>query len=150
MLSFWEEQMDKTPSEEIFSNSLLEEGKKKGYLTYDDINKLLPDEINIEEIDDLMDKCDDLNIDILDSEADVKKAPVTVKDEELLEEDTEIKSAIKMYFSEMGTIDLLDRDEEIDLAKRIIDEKNSLLETLIEVPFFGWALDDLIDRKSVV
>lgn len=140
--------MDKTPSEEIFSNSLIEEGKKKGYLTYDDINKLLPDEINIEEIDDLMDKCDDLNIDILDSETDAKKIPAITKDEELLEEDTEIKSAIKMYFSEMGTIDLLDRDEEIDLAKKIIDEKNSLLETLIEVPFFGWSLDDLIYKIS--
>ncbi|OSS41139.1 RNA polymerase sigma factor RpoD [Desulfurella amilsii] len=139
--------MDKLLNEEVFANSLLEEGKKKGYLTYDDINKLLPDEINIEEIDDLMDKCDDLNIDILDSEADVKKTTPIVK-EELLEEDTEIKSAIKMYFSEMGTIDLLDRDEEVELAKKIIDEKNALLETLIEVPFFGWALDDLIYNIS--
>ncbi|MGC8791469.1 MAG: RNA polymerase sigma factor RpoD [Desulfurella sp.] len=140
--------MDKTSSDEIFSSSLLEEGKKKGYLTYDDINKLLPDEINIEEIDDLMDKCDDLNIDILDSEADAKKLSAIVKEEELLEEDTEIKSAIKMYFSEMGTIDLLDRDEEIELAKKIIDEKNTLLETLIEVPFFSSALDDLIYNVS--
>ncbi|HHS48263.1 MAG TPA: sigma-70 family RNA polymerase sigma factor, partial [Desulfurella acetivorans] len=140
--------MDKSLNEEIFTNSLLEEGKKKGYLTYDDINKLLPDEINIEEINDLMEKCDDLNIDILDSEADAKKTTPVVKEEELLEEDTEIKSAIKMYFSEMGTIDLLDRDEEVELAKKIIDEKNILLETLIEVPFFGWALDDLIYNIS--
>ncbi|MGB9755483.1 MAG: RNA polymerase sigma factor RpoD [Desulfurella sp.] len=140
--------MDKTPNEDIFSNSLLEEGKKKGYLTYDDINKLLPDEINIEEIDDLMDKCDNLNIDILDNESDAKKTPVIAKDEDLLEEDTEIKSAIKMYFSEMGTIDLLDREEEIDLAKKIIDEKNALLEALVEVPFFGWTLDDLIYKIS--
>jgi RNA polymerase primary sigma factor len=140
--------MDKSLNEEIFANSLLEEGKKKGYLTYDDINKLLPDEINIEEIDDLMEKCDDLNIDILDSEADAKKTTPVAKEEELLEEDTEIKSAIKMYFSEMGTIDLLDRDEEVELAKKIIDEKNVLLETLIDVSFFGWALDDLIYNIS--
>ncbi len=141
--------MDKASSEDIFSSSLIEEGKKKGYLTYDDINKLLPDDINIEEIDDLMDKCDNLNIDILDNEADAKKIPAAIiKEEELLEEDTEIKSAIKMYFSEMGTIDLLDRDEEIELAKKIIDEKNLLLETLINVPFFGSALDDLIYNVS--
>jgi len=141
--------MDKASSDDIFTSSLLEEGKKKGYLTYDDINRLLPDDINIEEIDDLMDKCDDLNIDILESESEAKKGSVSIlKDEELYEEDTEIKSAIKMYFSEMGTIDLLDRDEEIELAKKIVDAKETLLEMLIDVPFFPQALDELIYNIS--
>lgn len=136
--------MDKAASGNSFTSNLLEEGKKKGYLTYDDINKLLPDEINIDDIDDLMEECDNLNIDICENEEHAKATTFASKEEDFLEESTEIKSAIKMYFSEMGNIDLLDRDKEIELAKKIIDEKMNLLRTLIDVPFFGEALDGLI------
>ena len=115
--------------EDKFENdidSLIEVGKEKGYLTYGDVNDILPDEISsADDLDDLITTIGTQGIDLLDSPkfgAD--------KDFELEEgEDVELdltpgtlektNDPVRMYLREMGTVPLLTREGEVEIAKRI-------------------------------
>ncbi|MGB6687517.1 MAG: RNA polymerase sigma factor RpoD [Terracidiphilus sp.] len=106
--------------------NLIEVGKEKGYLTYGDVNDMLPEEIgSVEDVDDLLSTIGTQGIDILDGPkfgAD--------KDFELEEgEDVELdltpgtmektNDPVRMYLREMGTVPLLTREGEVEIAKRI-------------------------------
>jgi RNA polymerase primary sigma factor len=105
---------------------LIETGKEKGYLTYGDVNDALPDEIGTpDELDDLMTTISGQGIDLLDT----PKFPGD-KDFELEEgEDVELdltpgtlektNDPVRMYLREMGTVPLLTREGEVEIAKRI-------------------------------
>jgi RNA polymerase primary sigma factor len=105
---------------------LIEVGKEKGYLTYGDVNDMLPEEIgSADDLDDLITTIGTQGIDLLDSPkfgAD--------KDFELEEgEDVELdltpgtlektNDPVRMYLREMGTVPLLTREGEVEIAKRI-------------------------------
>ena len=105
---------------------LIEVGKEKGYLTYGDVNDILPDEIgSADDLDDLITTIGTQGIDLLDTPkfgAD--------KDFELEEgEDVELdltpgtlektNDPVRMYLREMGTVPLLTREGEVEIAKRI-------------------------------
>jgi RNA polymerase primary sigma factor len=107
-------------------DSLIEVGKEKGYLTYGDVNDILPDELaSADDLDDLITTIGTQGIDLLDSPkfgAD--------KDFELEEgEDVELdltpgtlektNDPVRMYLREMGTVPLLTREGEVEIAKRI-------------------------------
>jgi RNA polymerase primary sigma factor len=107
-------------------DSLIEVGKEKGYLTFGDVNDILPDEIgSADDLDDLITTIGTQGIDLLDSPkfgAD--------KDFELEEgEDVELdltpgtlektNDPVRMYLREMGTVPLLTREGEVEIAKRI-------------------------------
>jgi RNA polymerase primary sigma factor len=107
-------------------DSLIEVGKEKGYLTYGDVNDMLPEEIgSADDLDDLITTIGTQGIDLLDSPkfgAD--------KDFELEEgEDVELdltpgtlektNDPVRMYLREMGTVPLLTREGEVEIAKRI-------------------------------
>ena len=107
-------------------DSLIEVGKEKGYLTYGDVNDILPDELGTaDDLDDLITTIGTQGIDLLDSPkfgAD--------KDFELEEgEDVELdltpgtlektNDPVRMYLREMGTVPLLTREGEVEIAKRI-------------------------------
>ena len=106
--------------------NLIETGKEKGYLTYGDVNDMLPEEINsADDMDDLLTTIGSQGIDLLDQPkfgAD--------KDFELEEgEDVELdltpgtlektNDPVRMYLREMGTVPLLTREGEVEIAKRI-------------------------------
>ncbi len=126
--------MERELSQKIF-DKLIDEGRKKGYVTYDEINDLLPEGISVDEIDTLLETCDDMDIDIIDTD----KMPVgktqQKRDVDIEETGEEISSAIRMYLREMGDIPLLTREEEIEIAKEIEKHKSNLTRKLIEIPF---------------
>jgi len=107
-------------------DTLIEVGKEKGYLTYGDVNDSLPDEIgSADDLDDLITTIGTQGIDLLDS----PKFPGD-KDFELEEgEDVELdltpgtlektNDPVRMYLREMGTVPLLTREGEVEIAKRI-------------------------------
>jgi len=107
-------------------DSLIEAGKEKGYLTYGDVNDMLPDEIGSgDDLDDLITTIGTQGIDLLDA----PKFPGD-KDFELEEgEDVELdltpgtlektNDPVRMYLREMGTVPLLTREGEVEIAKRI-------------------------------
>jgi RNA polymerase primary sigma factor len=105
---------------------LIEVGKEKGYLTYGDVNDMLPEEIgSADDLDDLITTIGTQGIDLLDG----PKFPGD-KDFELEEgEDVELdltpgtlektNDPVRMYLREMGTVPLLTREGEVEIAKRI-------------------------------
>ena len=107
-------------------DSLIEVGKEKGYLTYGDVNDMLPEEIgSADDLDDLITTIGTQGIDLLDA----PKFPGD-KDFELEEgEDVELdltpgtlektNDPVRMYLREMGTVPLLTREGEVEIAKRI-------------------------------
>jgi RNA polymerase primary sigma factor len=122
--------------------ALIEKGKKKGYLTYEEMNDELPDEaITPNRLDSLLMTLDEMGIQLVDEaeaekkeEADFDEAEDTeaaVDQGEGLDEDVlleqqltesegrRIDDPVRMYLTQMGEIPLLSRDEEISLAKKI-------------------------------
>lgn len=103
-------------------------GKQKGFLTYDEVNELLPEGVSSsEDIDRILDLLGNEDIQVIDSE-DEKEAekPVEVPKEDMLSEQMKIEERflplddpVKMYLKQMGSISLLSREHEIELAKKI-------------------------------
>jgi len=108
---------------------LITVGKEKGYLTYDELNQALPENlISPEKLDDMMMIFDEMDIEIVDSEQQVKVVPERIGGDDSQEEDelaadedaaSRVTDPVKMYLREMGTVKLLDRDGEVDIAQRI-------------------------------
>ena len=102
---------------------LVELGRKKGYLTYDEINHFLSEEIvTAEEMDAVFDSLDTQNISILEAKEveeiekeKEKKGPAVTS--------SPVDDPVKMYLKQMGQIPLLTREEELTLAKEIEDRE---------------------------
>ena len=131
----------KTKIEEV--EQLINMGKEKGFLTYDEVNDILPSDIvSSEQIDDLMIMFDENDIEIVDAVQKVKipKRKIPELREEENEIDTEEESyskgndPVRMYLSEMGSVSLLTRDEEVKIAKRIEEGERDVLEAALDSP----------------
>ena len=129
--------------DEINLRRLINIGKDKGYITYQELNEDLSDDvISSEEIDDLLQMFEDLNIKVV-SEPVRKKIEKSKKPKQAeegkkdslseLEGDFTAKTydPVKMYLREMGLISLLSREGEVDIAKRIEAGENQVLDNLI-------------------
>src|SRR5476649_2186827 len=133
-------------------DSLIEVGKEKGYLTYGDVNDILPDEIgSADDLDDLITTIGTQGIDLLDS----PKFPGD-KDFELEEgEDVELdltpgtlektNDPVRMYLREMGTVPLLTREGEVEIAKRIERGQLRVLKSLTRSPIVIKEILDLVE-----
>ena len=122
-------------------DSIIEVGKEKGYLTYGDVNDMLPEEIgSADDLDDLITTIGTQGIDLLDA----PKFPGD-KDFELEEgEDVELdltpgtlektNDPVRMYLREMGTVPLLTREGEVEIAKRIERGQMRVLKAISRSP----------------
>jgi RNA polymerase primary sigma factor len=131
----------KTKMEEV--KQLIDMGKEKGFLTYDEVNDILPSNIVSEDqIDDLMVMFDEMDIEIVDA---VRKGKVPKrKIAELGREESELdlggephvktNDPVRMYLSEMGSVSLLTRGEEIQIAKEIEEGEREVVEAVLETP----------------
>ena len=131
----------KTKIKEV--EQLINMGKEKGFLTYDEVNDILPSDIvSSEQIDDLMIMFDENDIEIVDAVQKVKipkrKIPELREEEKDLDIDEESYSKgndpVRMYLSEMGSVSLLTRDEEVKIAKRIEEGEREVLEAALDSP----------------
>jgi len=125
---------------------LLSLGEEKGFLTYDDVNDMLPsDIISSEQIDDIIMLFGEKNIDIIDTDKGDKIVLKKATDEALeMKEDEEDLSAllttagktgdpVKMYLREMGLVNLLNREGEIEIAKKIEEGERETMEAVFGV-----------------
>jgi RNA polymerase primary sigma factor len=117
-------------------------GKQKGYLTYDELNDLLPEElISAEQMDEVFELLGNEDIQIVDTEEINKKITELTKEQPLMEtaglpmKFTPLDDPVKMYLKQMGSISLLSRDDEIILAKRIEEAEDKFKRTLLETSF---------------
>jgi len=110
-------------------SKLIADGKKKGFLTFDELNNALPEDVvTSEEIDEILTVLDGENIEVVDSEDDVAPEPKEEEDDDLKSSDsiaitestpTYVEDPVRMYLRQMGQIPLLSREEELNLAKEI-------------------------------
>uniref|UniRef100_A0A832ECD1 RNA polymerase sigma factor SigA n=1 Tax=Desulfacinum infernum TaxID=35837 RepID=A0A832ECD1_9BACT len=139
-----EETSQKRPGLEDLKR-LISAGKEKGYLTYDELNEVLPDDlVTPEKLDDMMMIFDEMNIEIVDSDQQVKVVKERSSDDEVEDDDGEEEAAldldaegrvtdpVKMYLREMGQVSLLTREGEVEIAKRIEAGEREVFNALME------------------
>ena len=127
---------------------LIDIGKHKGYITYEELNDDLPQEIasSEEDIDDLMMMFEELDIMVIDeaSKEQIEKSKRMQKRQQLKLEEREtfradltdassrVSDPVKMYLKEMGCISLLTREGEVEIAKRIEAGEKEALQQLLD------------------
>jgi RNA polymerase primary sigma factor len=124
---------------------LINIGKEKGYLLYDEVNELLPSEItSSEELDDLFNTFGSAGIEVIDSDQkymrDEKTIDRTAEGSEELELDLtpgaldKTNDPVRMYLREMGTVPLLTREGEVEIARRIERGKLAVIKSISRTP----------------
>jgi RNA polymerase primary sigma factor len=125
---------------------LIDAGKEKGYLTYDQVNDLIPQDVHSpDDLDDLLTTIGTQGIDVLEGPKLPSSAALDKKfDEEEAGEDVELdltpgtlektNDPVRMYLREMGTVPLLTREGEVEIAKRIERGQLRVLKALSRSP----------------
>ena len=137
-----------TNDEQSQLKRLIAKGKEQGFLTYHEVNDHLPDDIvDPEQIEDIINMINDMGITVHETAPDLDSILLSESDvdEEAAEEAAAAIAAVdnefgrttdpvRMYMREMGTVDLLTREGEIKIAKRIEDGLNQVLSALADFP----------------
>jgi RNA polymerase primary sigma factor len=130
---------------------LIKTAKKRGYVTYEELNAVLPsEEVTSEQIEDIMAMFSDMGINVVDEDEVEEAEPDNAEEEstELAERTgTAVASKsntregsdrtddpVRMYLREMGSVELLSREGEIAIAKRIEAGRETMIEGLCESP----------------
>jgi RNA polymerase primary sigma factor len=138
--------MEQNPQSQL--KLLILKGKEQGYLTFAEVNDHLPQEIiDSDQIEDIIRMINDMGIQVCETAPDADDLIMTdaTADEDAAEEaaqalvsvDKEIgrtTDPVRMYMREMGTVELLTREGEIDIAKRIEDGINQVQTSVAEYP----------------
>lgn len=115
---------------------IIDIGKRRGTLTYDEINDALPSEFfSPDELEDLMDLLQDMGVKVTDAEEAAAPEEETAEEEEIGEyEKTE--DLVQAYFHSMGDISILTKDEETELAKRLEEGRNIITAIVVDLPLY--------------
>jgi RNA polymerase primary sigma factor len=131
---------DKTITEKALK-ALIAQGKKQGFLTYEELNTALPDDmLSADQMDDTLIMFDDLGIDIVDdnnrniTKEKTKKLDMDLKADDggLAADYGSVTDPVKMYLREMGLVTLLSREGEVEIAKKIEAGEQDVLKALLE------------------
>src|SRR4249920_3175194 len=136
---------------------LINIGKEKGYLLYDKVNEMLPSEItSSNELDDLFNTFGSAGIEVIDSDQkylrDDKPIDRTAEGSEELELDLtpgaldKTNDPVRMYLREMGTVPLLTREGEVEIARRIERGKLAVIKSISRTPLVAKKVIDLGDQ----
>src|SRR5471032_927678 len=136
---------------------LISIGKGKGYLLYDEVNELLPSEItSSEELDDLFNTFGSAGIEVIDSDQkylrDDKPVDRTAEGAEEIELDLtpgaldKTNDPVRMYLREMGTVPLLTREGEVEIARRIERGKLAVIKSISRTPLVAKKVIELGDQ----
>ncbi|MGZ3081501.1 RNA polymerase sigma factor RpoD [[Haemophilus] ducreyi] len=127
---------------------LIAQGREQGYLTISEVHDHLPEElVDAEQIEDIIQMINDMGIKVLETAPDTDELMLAenIADEDVVEEATKVLSTVeselgrttdpvRMYMREMGTVELLTREGEIDIAKRIEEGINEVQCAVAEYP----------------
>lgn len=129
---------------------LVTKGKEQGYLTYAEVNDHLPEDIvDSDQIEDIIQMINDMGIQVMEEAPDaddlILAETATDTDDDAVEAAAQVLSSVeseigrttdpvRMYMREMGTVELLTREGEIDIAKRIEDGINQVQCSVAEYP----------------
>src|SRR5438093_1022548 len=135
---------------------LISIGKEKGYLLYDEVNELLPAEItSSDELDDLFNTFGSAGIEVVDSEKTYlqeKQFDRTAEGSEEMELDLtpgaldKTNDPVRMYLREMGTVPLLTREGEVEIARRIERGKLAVIKSISRTPIIAKRVIHLGDQ----
>jgi len=138
---------------------LIDIGKEKGFLTFDEVNDILPPDIATDQIEDVMGMFGDMDIEIVDSSQKVKIPKMKIdleEDEEAEGESEEVEfepgsigrtsDPVRMYLREMGSVSLLTREGEVEIAKRIEDGERDVAGVILNTPITVKEVLSLGDR----
>jgi RNA polymerase primary sigma factor len=120
-------------------------GEEKGFLTYDDVNDMLPsDVISSDQIDDIIILFGEKNIDIIDADKVDKIVIKKITEETVDSKESDYLAAIpilpktgdpvKMYLREMGLVSLLSREGEVEIAKKVEEGEREVMDAIFSVP----------------
>ncbi len=151
--------MDQNPQSQL--KLLIAQGKEQGYLTYAEVNDSLPEElVDADQIEDIIQMINDMGIQVLETapDADDLMLNENITDEDVVEEATQVLSSVeaelgrttdpvRMYMREMGSVELLTREGEIDIAKRIEEGINEVQSAIAAYPE---AISYLIEQYDLV
>lgn len=133
---------------------LIAKAKRRGYITYDELNEALPqDELSSEQIEDVMSAISEMGVNIVESDEDAESQEEESNVEEISSSDEEsgedrnvaeapkkattgyrTDDPVRMYLREMGAVELLSREGEIAIAKRIEAGRDTMILGLCESP----------------
>ncbi|MEW6066983.1 MAG: sigma-70 family RNA polymerase sigma factor [Nitrospirota bacterium] len=115
---------------------IIDIGKRRGTITYEEINDALPSEyFSPDELEELTDLLHDIGVEVVgDQETDTTEEEALVSGEEDEYEETE--DIVQAYFHSMGNISILTRNEEVDLAKRLEEGKEIIREVVTALPLY--------------
>ncbi|MDR5609096.1 MULTISPECIES: RNA polymerase sigma factor RpoD [unclassified Arsenophonus] len=140
--------MEQNPQSQL--KLLVTKGKEQGYLTYAEVNDHLPEDIvDSDQIEDIIQMINDMGIQVMEEAPDaddlILAETATDTDDDAVEAAAQVLSSVeseigrttdpvRMYMREMGTVELLTREGEIDIAKRIEDGINQVQCSVAEYP----------------
>jgi RNA polymerase primary sigma factor len=147
---------------------MIAEAREKGYITYDQLNQVLPpDQVNSEQIEDVMSMLSEMGINIIEDEEAEEEENKGSTELVTTEANREVAVAgaatekldrtddpVRMYLREMGSVELLSREGEIAIAKRIEAGRNTMIAGLCESPLTFQAItiwhDELLSEDILL